>query len=174
LKRKRILLLTFLTLGSLATVGFAAQSAFSESNGPLSLSPLRNFVSSIVSVERGIYGGEMAIPVNKSQFLKVHQPYSEVTVGNSDIADVEALPDKTIYILGKKIGSTNLTIRNGAGKILSVIDISVTYDISGLKAKMHELAPGDLVEVRPAGESLVLSGRVADAGPASVAESTFC
>jgi len=164
LKRKRILLLTFLTLGSLATVGFAAQSAFSESNGPLSLSPLRNFVSSIVSVERGIYGGEMAIPVNKSQFLKVHQPYSEVTVGNSDIADVEALPDKTIYILGKKIGSTNLTIRNGAGKILSVIDISVTYDISGLKAKMHELAPGDLVEVRPAGESLVLSGRVADAG----------
>lgn len=119
--------------------------------------------SAVFKVDSGVYGGELAVPVNKSQFLKVYKPFGELTVGNPEIADVVALSDESLYILGKKIGSTNISIADTSGKIMSVIDVAVTHDIDALKAKMHELAPGDVVEVRPAGDSIVLGGRVASA-----------
>ena len=119
--------------------------------------------SSVFTVDRGAYGGELAVPVNKSQFLKIHKPFGEISVGNPEIADVVALSEQSLYVLGKEIGSTNLSISDADGNVMSVIDISVTYDIEGLKAKMHELAPDDVIEVRPAGDSIVLGGRVATA-----------
>lgn len=117
----------------------------------------------IVTVDHPSYNGQLVIPANKSQFLKVDKPFAEVSVGNPDIADVIALSGQSLYVLGKKIGSTNLTVRGGDGRILSIMDVVVTYDIDGLKKKMYELAPGDVVEVRPAGEAIVLKGRVANA-----------
>ena len=114
----------------------------------------------IITVDRPPYDGQVVIPVNKSQFLKVREPFAEVSIGNPEIADVVVLSGQNLYILGKKIGSTNLAVRNNAGDVMSIMDVAVTYDVDALKAKMYELAPGDVVEVRPAGESIVLSGQV--------------
>ncbi|PCJ99823.1 MAG: hypothetical protein COA45_03125 [Zetaproteobacteria bacterium] len=117
--------------------------------------------STVVSIEKGeIYGGELVIPVNKSQFLKIHLPYKELSIGNPDIADVVALSSRSLYILGKQIGSTNLTVRDEEGNVVTVIDIVVSYDIEALKKKLFELSPGDVIEVRPAGPSIVLGGQV--------------
>lgn len=116
-----------------------------------------------ITVDRGIYSGELALPVNKSQFLKVHRPFAEAAIGNPEIADVTALSADSLYILGKQIGATNLTLTDDSGRVVAIMDIAVSHDINGLKAKMYDLAPGDRVEVRPAGESIVLSGRVASA-----------
>jgi pilus assembly protein CpaC len=115
----------------------------------------------IITVDKPPYDGQVVIPVNKSQFLKVRAPFAEVSVGNPEIADVVVLSGQNLYILGKKIGSTNLAIRDKDGHVMSIMDVAVTYDVDALKVKMYELAPGDVVEVRPAGESIVLSGQVA-------------
>lgn len=118
----------------------------------------------IYKVDRGShYGGQLVIPANKSQFLNLHTAVKELSVGNPEIADVVAISDKSLYILGKKIGSTNLTIRDGDGKIATIIDVVVTYDVEGLKSKLYQLSPKDKIEVRPAGQSIVLSGQVSSA-----------
>ena len=118
-----------------------------------------------VTVERidGTYAGQLVIPLNKSQVLETDVPYTRVAVGSSQIADVLPLTDRTIYVLGKTLGSTSLSIFGKDDRPLAVMDVVVTYDIQGLKGKLNELFPTEQVEIRPANESIVLSGTVSSA-----------
>ena len=81
----------------------------------------------------GTYAGEVVIPINKSQIIEVDVAFSRVVVGNPQIADVLPLSDRTLYILGKQIGLTNMSIYAGNNMPLAVVDLSVSQDIQGLK-----------------------------------------
>jgi pilus assembly protein CpaC len=98
--------------------------------------------------------------VNKSQVLRLDVPFNEVLVGNPEIADVLPLTDRTVYVLGKSLGSTSLTIYGRGKSLIAVVDLVVSRDIDGLKAQLHELMPNERIEVRAANGSLVLSGTV--------------
>jgi pilus assembly protein CpaC len=111
----------------------------------------------------GTYAGEVVIPVNKSQIIEVDVAFSRVVVGNPGIADVLPLSDRTLYILGKQIGLTNLSIYAGNNQPLAVVDLSVSHDIQGLKSRLNELLPNENVEVRSANQSLILSGTISGA-----------
>src|SRR5215470_9410357 len=108
----------------------------------------------------GAYAGELSVPLNKSQILETDVAFGRVSVGNSEIADVLPLSDHTVYVLGKTIGLTNLTIYSKEDRPLAVMDISVVYDVQSLKARLNELFPGQRIEIRSTAGSLVLSGRV--------------
>ena len=108
----------------------------------------------------GTYAGEVVIPINKSQIIEVDVAFSRVVVGNPQIADVLPLSDRTLYILGKQIGLTNLSIYAGNNQPIAVVDLSVSYDIQGLKSRLNELLPNENVEVRSANRSLILSGTI--------------
>lgn len=109
------------------------------------------------------HAGEIVVPVNKSQILQVDVPFKEVLVGNPDIADVLPLTDRSIYILGKSLGSTNLTIYGSNKQLIAVADLVISLDVDGLKARLYEILPGETVEVRPANNSVILSGTVSSA-----------
>ena len=103
---------------------------------------------------------EMVVPLNKSQVLKLDQPFQQVSVGNPEIADVVALSDRSVYVLGKKIGATNVTVYGTTHQPLAVVDVTVSYDVEALKSRLHDLLPGEPVEVRAGHDSLILSGLV--------------
>ena len=63
-----------------------------------------------VSVAEGVHAGELDVPVNKSQVLRTDRPYSKALIGNPEIADVLPLSDRSLYVLGKKTGTTSLTL----------------------------------------------------------------
>ena len=91
-KVKKYILVTLAVCG-LFTAGLMTQSALSAHGDDADSlkKKAKHFIAGIVSIEKGIYGGELAVPVNKSQFLKVHRPFAEVTIGNPDIADAVGL-----------------------------------------------------------------------------------
>lgn len=102
--------------------------------------------------------GELTVPVNKSQVLRLDQPFTSLSVGNAAIADVVALSDRSVYVLGKALGSTNLTIYGAGRQVLSVVDVVVAHDVEGLKTKLFDLFPNERVEVRSANDAVVVSG----------------
>jgi pilus assembly protein CpaC len=110
-----------------------------------------------------IHAGEFVVPINKSQVLKVDQPFTELLIGNPEIADVVALTNQSVYVLGKQLGTTNLTIYGPRRQLLAVLDLAVTYDVESLKAKLHDVMPGEMIEVRPVNGGILLSGRVSNA-----------
>jgi pilus assembly protein CpaC len=139
--------------GAAAVVGvlmvFAVASGAGAQNGVVGIDTLNS------------HAGEFRVPLNKSQVLRVDQPFSDLRLGNPDIADVLPLTDRTIYVLGKEVGSTSLTVFGANRRLLAVVDLSVHFDAQGLKAKLSEVVPDARVEVRAVNNAVILSGSVA-------------
>jgi pilus assembly protein CpaC len=106
------------------------------------------------------YAGEFAVAVNKSQILKVDQPFSDLLVGNDKIADVIPLTNRTVYILGKQLGTTSLSVYGKGKSLLAIVDLVVTHNIDSLKRRIFDLFPEEKVEVRSVNDSVALSGMV--------------
>src|SRR3954471_11490837 len=116
-----------------------------------------------VSVASGVQAGELDVPVNKSQVLKADRPYAKALIGNPDIADVLPLSDTSVYVLGKKSGTTSLTLYDRSSRLIAVVDIVVGPDVMTLKRQLSELIVGDDVAARIANDSVVLEGTVSSA-----------
>jgi pilus assembly protein CpaC len=120
--------------------------------------------SRIVTVsDESKHAGEFVVPLNKSQILQLDVPFADLLVGNAEIADVLALTDRSIYVLGKSLGSTSLTIYGRNRSLIAVLDLIVSHDIDGLKARLFELMPNENIEVRPINTGIVLSGTLSGA-----------
>src|SRR5713101_10140601 len=100
----------------------------------------------------------LILPLNKSQVLRVSQPVTKIAVGNADIVDAVALTDRSFYVLGKAVGTTNLSVYGQNSQLLSVIDVTVGTDVEGVKAALHAMMPNDTIDVRAVNDSIALSG----------------
>ncbi len=147
--------------GILIRVGLALLVAMGVTLVP---APVRAQVTVTVEGSNAVSAGEFVVPLNKSQILKVDQPFTDLLIGNPKIADVLALTNQTVYVLGKALGSTNLTIYGPKRQLIAVLDLVVSYDIEGLKAKLHEVLPGEPIEVRSVNGGVLLSGKVSNSG----------
>lgn len=103
---------------------------------------------------------QVSIAVDKSQLVQVNRRYREITVGNKDVADVVPVTSTLFYVIGKKQGTTNVSLIDGNRKVVAIVDVVVTFDLDGLRGRISEIAPGERVTVRPAGDSIMLSGQV--------------
>lgn len=104
--------------------------------------------------------GEVQLPVNKSRVIRVDRPVTDILVGNPEVADVMALSDRSVYVLGRKLGSTSLALYGENRHLISVMDLTITPDLPTLRQRLHEIMPGERIDVRAANESVVLSGPV--------------
>lgn len=116
-----------------------------------------------VTTMRPGYSGSLTVPIDKSQVLEVSEPFGRVTVGNPDVADVLPMTDRTVYVLGRSIGRTNMTVYDADDRLLAVIDIDVTHDAVGLRGELARLFPDERISVRSAAGSIVINGTVSSA-----------
>ena len=105
---------------------------------------------------------EIVIPVGKSVVLRFDTDVSEASIGSPDVADLVPLTNRSIYLLGKKNGGTNLTVYGKNKQVLGIIDVNVSYDTLGLKKRLHDSIPGENIQVHVSGGKVMLSGKVAN------------
>jgi pilus assembly protein CpaC len=127
------------------------------------MAPVQGQPRILVQGDATRHAGEFVVPVNKSQVLQLDVPFTDLLVGNSEIADVLALTDRTVYVLGKALGSTSLTIYGTNKNLIAVVDLVISPDIEGLKARLFEIMPNENIEARTANGSVMLSGTVSSA-----------
>ncbi|WP_344706844.1 type II and III secretion system protein family protein [Sphingomonas swuensis] len=119
-----------------------------------------------ISQMQGVHAGELTVPVNKSQVLRSDRAFAKALVGNPEIADVLPLTDRSLYVLGKKPGTTSLTLYDRNSTLIAVMDVAVGPDVIGLRRQLAELLPASQVGARMSNESIVLEG-VVPSGPAA-------
>ncbi len=108
-------------------------------------------------------GATLNLPINKSQTLRVPRPFARIAIGNSDIADVQPVSTTVAYLLGRKIGTTNLTLYDKSGQMIAVVDVVVSPDAMGLKQKLAEVLPTESIGVQVANDAVILSGTLSSA-----------
>ncbi len=117
------------------------------------------------SSDAGLLAGQLDVPLNKSQVVTVDRPFGKAMVGNQEIADIVPITNRSLYVLGKKMGTTSLTIYDRNNIVISVVDVAVGPDIVSLRRQMAELIPGEQIGARISNEAVVLTGVVSN-GPA--------
>lgn len=103
------------------------------------------------------------VPIYKSRVLTTSAPVRKVSIGNPEIADVLVTSPRELYLLGRSLGSTNVLLWDGQGRLIDSLDLEVVHDLSALKSKLHELMPNEKISVFSAQGALVLRGQVSSA-----------
>lgn len=99
------------------------------------------------------------IPLHKGRIINLPKEVQSVAVGNADVAEVQKLDAKHLYVLGKRIGNTNLVLCHEKD-CFKTIEIEVTHDLEAIRVKIHEIFPSETPEVYSSQGSIVLSGQV--------------
>jgi len=100
----------------------------------------------------------VVITLNKSRTLRFGKAFATAVMGSPEIADVLPMSDHSLYIQAKKIGTTNLSVFDQGGKLVSLIDIEVEIDSRNLQEKIRSSTGSRGIRVSSTNGQVVLSG----------------
>jgi pilus assembly protein CpaC len=106
--------------------------------------------------------GAVRVTQGRSETLRVGGSFVDLVVGDPDVADVMPLTDQTLYVLGKKIGITNISVYDASKQLVGVIEVEVGYNTPRLAEDVARRGSGT-ARVGSANGRTVLSGDVPDA-----------
>ncbi|SCW85023.1 pilus assembly protein CpaC [Sphingobium faniae] len=110
-----------------------------------------------------MHAGQLDVPLNKSQVLTVDRPFAKALVGSDEVADILPMTNRSLYVLGKKVGTTSLTLYDSRNMLIAVVDVAVGPDVVTLKRQLGELMPGEPIGARISNDALVLTGTASSA-----------
>jgi pilus assembly protein CpaC len=105
----------------------------------------------------------IVVSMGKSQDVRTDAGFVDVMVGDPDVADVNPLTDHSLSILGKKIGTTRVSVYGEGKKLVGILDIEVSYDVSRLTNELARMFPGSHLHASSVNGRIMLTGEVADA-----------
>jgi pilus assembly protein CpaC len=108
-------------------------------------------------------GRQLVVIVNKSRTIRIVKPFASAIVGATDIAEALPMSEHSLYVQGKKVGTTNLSIFDADKKLVSVIDVDVRLDTEILREKIAASTGSRNIRVSSSNGQIVLSGQVQNA-----------
>ena len=106
----------------------------------------------------------LEMTVGKSRVLDSPVPIKRASLANPEVADTVILSPTQIYLNGRSVGVTNLTLWQDNEHIFSIIDVAVIPDLSRLKEDIHQNLPDEKeIKVASSHDRITLSGTVSSA-----------
>jgi pilus assembly protein CpaC len=103
------------------------------------------------------------VSIGKSESVRTGESFSEVIVSDPDVADAIPLTDRSLSVLGKKIGTARVSVYGEAKKLVGVFDIEVSYDTSRLGSELAQRFPHARFRVSSVNGRIMLSGSAPNA-----------
>jgi pilus assembly protein CpaC len=141
---------------------------------------LASVLAALVALNLALIGGALAqsrsiraggtdrttmvtVTLGKSQDIHTGTGFVDVMVGDPEVADVNPLTDHTLSILGKKIGTTRVTVYAEGKKLVGIFDVEVSYDVTRLINELRRRFPGSTLRASSVNGRIMLGGEVPDA-----------
>ncbi|MEX3636301.1 type II and III secretion system protein family protein [Paraburkholderia sp. BR14320] len=113
----------------------------------------------------------VSVAVGKSILVPLVEPARNRTLGNPVVAQATLVSQRTLYVVGMSVGTTNMIVQGRSGAC-QIIDVSVGVDADGLQRTLAQLLPNERgIRVSSAAGNLVLAGRVSSGQAAQQAMS---
>jgi len=117
----------------------------------------------IIRVGSGHTTAMVTVPVGKSQDVHTDPGFAQLTVSDPAIADVNPLTDHSLSILGKKIGTTRVSVYAANKELIGIFDVEVSYDVALLTSELRRRFPRSKLRASSINGRILLSGEVPDA-----------
>ena len=123
--------------GLLSADALGGELAKPGPDGPVMSAPATNIPPSVGPRAAGYAGPtdmapSLRLTTGKSALIRLPGDAARLSVGNPDVADVTLIDPREIYLLGKKIGTTNLLVWIKGGHA-TIMDVTVGVDTDTLK-----------------------------------------
>lgn len=85
---------------------------------------------------------------------------TRLSLAAPEIADAVVLSPRQFYLTAKAVGVTHLTLWDEGDRVITVFDVAVTPNVTRLKEKLHEILPGEDIQVTATHDVVTLYGHV--------------
>jgi pilus assembly protein CpaC len=106
----------------------------------------------------------LELSVGKSKVIEVTTTIKRASLASPDVADTVILSPTQIYLTGKTVGATTLTLWQEGDKVSAMYDVVVSPDLTRLKENLHRILPNEQgLMVTANHDHVTLSGTVSSA-----------
>lgn len=109
------------------------------------------------------------VAVGKSVSLTATGNVGRIVLAQPDIASIDQVGPRDLYVIGREIGATNLLIYGAGSELLQVVNIVVGYDSAQLQDELSAILPNEKITVANLNGGLLLRGSVSTPGVAAIA-----
>jgi pilus assembly protein CpaC len=117
-----------------------------------------------IQIGAGKRTATVSVYIGKSEDVRTDTSFVEIAVGDPQVADVNPLTYRALSILGKKNGTTRVSVYADGKKLIGVFDVEVVYDTSMLNTEIQRRFPHAGLRVSAVNGRIMLSGTAPD-GP---------
>lgn len=105
----------------------------------------------------------LGLTVGESRIVETEMSFKRASVANPDVADPIVLSPKQIYLAGKAVGTTTLTLWGQDGQVANVFQVQVSPDVTRLKEQIHTMLPHEPgIQVMNSHDHITLAGNVSN------------
>jgi len=112
----------------------------------------------------------VVIGLNKSMIVELPQHAREVLVSSPEFVDAVVRSTRTSYLIGKKVGQTNIFYFDGSGRRILTLEVQVERDLADLQNLFDRMIPGSRIRPEAMNDNIILTGRVMNMTDASRAQ----
>src|SRR6478752_3220373 len=116
-----------------------------------------------VELAAGRQTATVKVSIGKSESVRTGESFSEVVVSDPDVADAIPLTDRSLSVLGKKIGTARVSVYGEGKRLVGVFDIEVSYDTSRLGSELSQRFPHARFRVSSVNGRIMLAGTAPNA-----------
>jgi len=149
------------TVFSVASVLLPTGAAVAQSSAP---APVLNVSSSEHAMAR-----KLDLSIGRSLIVELPRDAKEVFVANPKVANAVVRSARKLFIIGIADGSTSMFVIDAEGRQITALEIAVGRDLNVLRQTLRTALPRAQIEVKPAGNSILLVGNVSNASEATQA-----
>jgi pilus assembly protein CpaC len=105
---------------------------------------------------------QTVVTVHKSRTVHIAQPFAKAIVADGTIADALPMTNQMLYIQGKKVGTTNVSLFDENAKLVAVVDLEVAIDAANVQQKIQASIGNRAIRVAADGTQVILTGLAPD------------
>src|SRR4051812_18968537 len=106
----------------------------------------------------------VALGIGKSVVIDLPRDAKDVLVANPEIANAVVRSTRRAYLIGVKVGQTNVFFFDAEGRQIAGYDIAVTRDLNGVRAALKQMLPHAEVKIEGVADGVMITGSVANPG----------
>ncbi|HEX8663042.1 MAG TPA: type II and III secretion system protein family protein [Beijerinckiaceae bacterium] len=149
---------------ALAALASAAAQAQGMGNAAVGAAPVLEVAPNEQAIARRI-----DLSIGRSLIVELPRDAKEVFVANPKVANAVVRSTRKLFLIGMENGATSIFVMDAEGRQIAALEVSVGRDLNVLRQTLKSALPNAFLEVKPAGDSILLTGVVSSSSEAQQA-----
>lgn len=118
----------------------------------------------------GVQSASLVLPFGKSAIIDLPADARDILISNPEIADATVRTARRAYVIGRRLGQTNIFFFDAQGRQIANVEIRVEPDVEPLNEILRRHSPESSITAEAVNGSVVLSGSARSAAEADRAQ----